>query len=275
MVLKVVNSSCGYDPYVVFVDGMGDEGIESGELSECFNGFHEEFGKESLVHVRMVENSFTYIPDDLFEGMASLKLLELYSNELLSLPNGIFDDLVMLESLSLGENNLSELPDDIFNGLSSLTSLGLGGNKLSNIREDTFEGLYSLENLYLYENGIEYLPPDIFRDLSSLEKLYLGGNPLECVPFSYASYNTFSTSSGSLELSDFPNCEDVDPPSYYYDNILDDSESSSSSPNIGVIICGVIGSLVVIGLIISIIIFLIRKSSVKDIQVDKVQIQPV
>ena len=104
-------------------------------------------------------NDLSSLPEDVFDGLSSLKTLWLQDNYLSSLPEDVFDGLSSLEVLPLSDNYLSSLPEDIFDGLSSLEVLWLDDNDLSSLPEDVFDGLSSLEGLWLYGNDLSCLPP--------------------------------------------------------------------------------------------------------------------
>ena len=63
---------------------------------------------------RNCRNTFAKAGD--FDGLASLRWLDLHGNRLTSLPAGIFRGLASLEWLALGTNGLTSLPAGRFGG---------------------------------------------------------------------------------------------------------------------------------------------------------------
>ena len=133
-----------------------------------------------LTRFALDNNNFANLPEDLFEHQANAqsRLLSLYMgyNDLTEVPDDLFDGLVKLELLELMNNNLDALPEDLFDGLTNLEILFLQRNSLTAVPEDTFEGLSELRKLDLQINDIESLPEDLFDGLGKMETLYLGGN---------------------------------------------------------------------------------------------------
>ena len=105
--------------------------------------------------------------------------LNLDHNELTVLPDDVFDGLTSLKVLYLNDNKLTALPDDVFDGLTSLEFLYLGKNKqLTELPVGVFAGLTELKLLYLDNNGLTTLPDGVFDGLISLQVLRLQGNPV-------------------------------------------------------------------------------------------------
>ena len=137
-------------------------------------------------------SSLTTLKTGDFDGLTSLRELQLHSNRLSSLPAGIFDDLTSLEKLSLAGNNLSSLPAGVFDKLTSLTHLGLGhslgrhgeevGNSLASLPAGVFDKLTKLTWLRLDNNSLSSLPPGIFDKLTNLRGLELYSNSLSSLP---------------------------------------------------------------------------------------------
>ena len=64
-------------------------------------------------------NQLSTLPDGMFDGLSSLREVDLLLNQMSTLPCGVFDGLSGLQELSLGHIYLSALPHDVFDGLSS------------------------------------------------------------------------------------------------------------------------------------------------------------
>ena len=129
----------------------------------------------------------TSLPENVFDGLTSLKTLRLGNTALTELPADIFAGLTSLEFLSLRENkDLTSLPENVFDGLTSLKTLDLNHIGLTSLPEDVFDGLTSLETLELTDNwhvpGLTSLPENVFDGLTSLETLNLGIVGLTSLP---------------------------------------------------------------------------------------------
>lgn len=127
-------------------------------------------------------SGITTLQADDFNGLGSLRMLNLSFNSLRTLPEGVFKGLINLEYLVLRVNALSELPERIFRGLSSLRLLWLQSNALSTLPEGIFDESGSLLELSLSKNNLSTLPKEIFRGLNALEELSLQDNALSSLP---------------------------------------------------------------------------------------------
>jgi Leucine-rich repeat (LRR) protein len=124
----------------------------------------------------------TSLPENMFESLSNLQLLDISYNNLTSLPEKIFDPLINLEYLYIRHNNLTTLPENIFASLTKLKVLHIFSNRLSSLPENIFVSLTSLEQLLLMYNELTNLPENIFASLTYLKELYLYNNELTSLP---------------------------------------------------------------------------------------------
>ena len=118
-----------------------------------------------------------------FSGLSSLTTLFLHNNySLTSLPEDVFDGLSSLKFLNLQDNGLTSLPENVFDGLASLIHIGLYGNSLTTLPEDVFGGLSSLHRIMLYDNELTALPKGTFEGVTTLQLLHLQGNFVDPLP---------------------------------------------------------------------------------------------
>lgn len=82
-----------------------------------------------------------------------------------------FDGLLSLKELQLGHNSIKSLPEGSFSPLQSLERLILYSNKLESLKDGTFKGLGNLTALYLHSNNLRTLHADLLRDTPKLIKL--------------------------------------------------------------------------------------------------------
>eukprot|EP00903_Cladosiphon_okamuranus_P022543 g20738.t1 len=124
----------------------------------------------------------TMLPDDFFDGLTSLRIMDLFLSALTTLNDGTFAELVSLENLIIRRNSLTTLPEGVFDGLVALESLSVFQSDFKTLPKDIFDGLEALERLSLRSNNLRRLPDGIFDGLVALELLNLENNPLECRP---------------------------------------------------------------------------------------------
>ena len=113
----------------------------------------------------MFGNPLEVLPEGLFSGLNSLRILLLNRNSLASLPEGVFNGLESLQTLWLGDNPLATLPPRVFRGLNLVQELYLGSNSLNSLPAGIFDGLDSLAWLSLERNRLNELPEGVFDDV--------------------------------------------------------------------------------------------------------------
>ena len=115
-------------------------------------------GLTTLKTLNLAETQLSTLPADIFEGLTSLTWIRLDNNQLVSLPADLFEGLTALENIQLHSNQLSSLPSDLFEGLTSLTYLTLNNNQLSSLPDGIFEGLTALRTVRLVGNAVDPVP---------------------------------------------------------------------------------------------------------------------
>ena len=96
------------------------------------------------------------------------------------LPQDPFNGLTRLKMLNLGGNLLSNVSKTWFSDLVELEVLYLDRNRLLSIEEGSFENLTSLITLHLNSNNLTALPFPVFQPVYFLGRLFLFKNPWEC-----------------------------------------------------------------------------------------------
>ena len=139
-------------------------------------------GLTSLRLLELNDNSLSSLPAGLFDDLSRLRDLDLGDNSLGSLPAGLLDELSRLEDLDLSSNSLSSLPSGFFEELGSLVYMDLSDNSLSSLPAGLFDELSDLEDLDLSDNNLSSLPADIFDELDNVDALHLGSNHLITLP---------------------------------------------------------------------------------------------
>ncbi|XP_045825215.1 uncharacterized protein LOC123917515 [Trifolium pratense] len=116
------------------------------------------------------KNRFLEVPDYFFEGMGSLRVLDLTSLNLSSLPTS-FRFLTNLQTLCLYFCILENMVQ--IKALQNLEILCLGNSSMTKLPIEIGQ-LTQLRMLDLSNSGIEVIPPNIISNLTKLEELYMG-----------------------------------------------------------------------------------------------------
>lgn len=115
------------------------------------------------------------IPDTIFEGMGSLKVLDLTRLNLSSLPTS-FLSLTSLHTLCLDQCVLENM--DIVGDLKNIEILSLWKSSMIKLPKK-IKQLTELRMLDLSNSGIEVIPPNIISRLTKLEELYMGNTSIK------------------------------------------------------------------------------------------------
>jgi len=120
------------------------------------------------------ENIYLEIPDNFFEGMGSLRVLDLTSLNLSSLPTS-FRFLTDLQTLCLNFCILENMVE--IEALKNLVILCLWGSSMTKLPREIGQ-LTQLRMLDLSNSGMELVPPNIISSLIRLEELYMGNTSI-------------------------------------------------------------------------------------------------
>ncbi|GAU52024.1 hypothetical protein TSUD_418410, partial [Trifolium subterraneum] len=121
------------------------------------------------------KNRSLKIPDTFFEGMGSLRVLDLTSLNLSSLPTS-FRFLTDLKTLCLDFCILGNM--DAIEGLQNLEILHICNSSMTNFPREIGR-LTQLRMLDLSNSGIDELPSNIISSLINLEELYMGNTSID------------------------------------------------------------------------------------------------
>jgi Leucine-rich repeat (LRR) protein len=111
-----------------------------------------------------------------FNGLVSLKQLNLYTIWAEALDKNLFSDLINLEYLNLGNNVFAYLPEKLFENLTSLKKLDLANNPIKSLSANLFKNLINVEELSFYAALFETVPDDIFKYNGNLASIKLQAN---------------------------------------------------------------------------------------------------
>ncbi|XP_045449743.1 toll-like receptor 7 [Melitaea cinxia] len=134
----------------------------------------------SLQHLYLQHNNITDISSEAFNGLVSLRVLNISHNRLHTLPEGLFSYSRELREVYLNDNSLFELARGIFHRLEQLIVLDLSSNQLTSNHVDhgTFLGLVRLIVLNLSNNALTRIDGKTFKDLFVLQILNLKNNSI-------------------------------------------------------------------------------------------------
>lgn len=109
----------------------------------------------SLAELHVGLNSFTFLPDNAFEGLSRLSVLDLSGAGLFDISEGAFKGLNALRNLNLADNKLHTIPTSQLSHLSRLEELTIGQNEFPVIDSNAFKGKdYVLDKLHLDSSDV-------------------------------------------------------------------------------------------------------------------------
>nr|XP_028573326.1 slit homolog 3 protein isoform X2 [Podarcis muralis] len=135
---------------------------------------------ESIVEIRLEQNSIKNIPPGAFSQYKKLKRIDISKNQISDIASDAFQGLKSLTSLVLYGNKITEIPKGLFDGLVSLQLLLLNANKINCLRVNTFQDLHNLNLLSLYDNKLQTISKGLFVPLQTIQTLHLAQNPFVC-----------------------------------------------------------------------------------------------
>lgn len=201
------------------VQKFGLQGLKSLETLSLSNNIIYRFtdniftGLTSLIHLNISRNQWTFnkyetkrpferlkvletldisyqvgryedtVPETLFEGMGSLKKLDMRGISVSLFKNVSFSHLTNLTDLDLSEtfHELDQHATVAFiRNFFQIRYLKLDNNKIKDLPEDTFANFRFLENLSLKNNKLRNISQDLLMPLTNLNYFDAYMNPLSC-----------------------------------------------------------------------------------------------
>ncbi|XP_076622145.1 leucine-rich repeat-containing G protein-coupled receptor 3 [Colletes latitarsis] len=126
----------------------------------------------ALNEIYLDENKFDAIPDTLFVGCPTLRLLSMQKNAIRTIEEETFRNLEQLEELNLAYNEITTVPLNVFQPLKNLTKLELGYNNLHNLPMAVLNPLRKLHSLDLEGINLDTLKKNAFDVFRELEDVY-------------------------------------------------------------------------------------------------------
>ncbi len=125
----------------------------------------------NIIQVDLQGNKLTFVKNEDFSYLRSLKVLHLQNNRIEALESDVFKNLNSLERVRLNNNQITYLPDGIFKNLNSLKRLDLSFNKLKSISKQLLAPLVNINNLQIDNNQIKCIQKGSFDNLKQLSIL--------------------------------------------------------------------------------------------------------
>lgn len=151
-------------------------------------------------------NNLDTLDPDIFYGLnASLHSLSVKSNKLTIIPENMFNELFKLQVLDLSHNFIETVPVNfIFN--TCINELSLADNRIAHLKRGVFATLFdTLREIRLQNNQITHIDPDTFLGFT-LKILVLSNNSLETITtFDFNGAN-ITDYDGILDLSNNKIC---------------------------------------------------------------------
>lgn len=173
ILIHITSTVCFYDDgTVVHISNMSE--VSANSFDERRHWY------DSYVKVVITDNNFTTLPEDIFNGLAELRTLNIVKNPLTTLPPNIFKELFNLKKLSLSQNQLTALPENILHSDPHLLEFDVNGNQLATLSKDIFQNQTELRKLNLGGNKLKTLSKSMFSARISSCKVNLYRNPWLC-----------------------------------------------------------------------------------------------
>eukprot|EP00961_Rhodomonas_salina_P091454 1231662-Rhodomonas_salina.1 len=135
-------------------------------------------GVESLRHLDLSSNAITTFDAQHIAHLADLEFLSLSGIVLMSVARDTFAPLTQLRRLQLAQCNIIDIAPLAFSELHHLETLSLKGNRIAALEKNAFWGLTKLAALDLGHNRIQRLSHAAFNGLTRLEILQLQHNAI-------------------------------------------------------------------------------------------------
>lgn len=133
----------------------------------------------NLIEISASDSGLVGVEKANFDGLKSLKLLNLSSNAIKHLESETFDSLANVENLDLSGNEMEFIEETLLYKLRNLKNLKLSSNKLHFVHSKTLKHLENLETFSIDGNLLSVLEPSTFRHNKKLQAIDLSENKIE------------------------------------------------------------------------------------------------
>ncbi|XP_037041735.1 protein artichoke-like [Bradysia coprophila] len=149
--------------------------LEGNKITELHGSTFEK--NEKLKYIVLKLNlRLEVLPEILFQNNLLLEEVTLPRNNLRAIPEQMFETISKLKMVDLALNMLEHLPKDLFKNNVHLEFVDVGGNFLQTLDDTIFETCTKLTNVYLHSNRLQFLPGNLFKNNLFLETILLSDN---------------------------------------------------------------------------------------------------
>lgn len=148
------------------------------EINNCtgLTTIDSPFFTDHIEEIFVVGNDVEEVGGNAFEGLSSLKRLDMTKNKIKSIHVKAFKDLSELRFLNLSFNEIESLEADTFSSNVNLVVIRLSHNKIKLISAQLFAKNTQLNILDINANSIRRIERDFLNGLTQLEDLNLEAN---------------------------------------------------------------------------------------------------
>lgn len=133
---------------------------------------------EELKELHLCSNDISVVKDNVFEKLRNVHHLSLFSNKIERFFSYSFNGLISLKLLDVHDNLLNEMPTQSLVLLTQLEELNIGMNSFFTLGSGAFENLLSLKKLYVSHCvNLTHLSKNVFNELENLLYLEISFNP--------------------------------------------------------------------------------------------------
>lgn len=118
-----------------------------------------------------------------------LRELDLSTNNISRVPNDFFNSLSQLEVLNMSHNLLRNPSGNAFKAIKNLHILDLSFNRISSVDRQILDGMPQLQKLYVSHNGLFELPSESFEENIKIQELDLSHNHIRSIDKLQFKYN--------------------------------------------------------------------------------------
>lgn len=147
---------------------QGDYSIRSGELT---------------LKLLILESNINHLPNNISQFFPNLQYFGVVDSSLEFLKRENFNGMETVKTLDLRKNKLSIIPDDVFSDLINLRKIDLSRNSIVILPSNAFNVMFHLTKFVVNENAIELFDSDIFRHNHKLDEIHLWRNKIKAIRF--------------------------------------------------------------------------------------------
>ena len=145
------------------------------------------------------------VPSFVGSDFPDLELIDMDSSRhLAEVPDNAFQSMTSLKVLNLGSAKIESIPVSIATGAPNLESFALADNKITSITSSELNAFKKLKTLDLSQNPIETLDDDLKNAFDDIDEINLAGDKFRCnceLRWFLDYWNSSRNSMGDLRLT--------------------------------------------------------------------------